>query len=179
MRLGEVKAVTAEGESDVDRVADATIAETSFDAFFFAHHDEMVRALAFAVGDVELGRDATSEGFCRALQRWNRVSRYDNPAGWVYRVGLNWATSRRRKLRRERGGDVPDRGESPPPSPDDGLIAALRTLSVDQRAVVVGRYYLDWSEAELADALDVPAGTVKSRLSRALDRLGELLEERS
>jgi len=43
--------------------------------------------------------------------------------------------------------------------------------------VVVGRYYLDFSEAQLADALDVAPGTVKSRLSRALTQLSNLMEE--
>ena len=49
--------------------------------------------------------------------------------------------------------------------------AALARLSTDHRAVVVGRFYLDWSEAQLADALEIPTGTAKSRLSRALEQL--------
>ena len=147
-----------------------------FDRFFVEHHPAMVRALTLTVGDVELGRDAAAEGFTRALQRWSKVSNFDNPAGWVYRVGLNWARSRRRKIMRE----VAARPHDEPftqTHPDQSLIAALRSLSVDHRAVIVGRYYLDWSESSLAAALDVAPGTVKSRLSRALDQLASLLEE--
>ena len=59
-----------------------------FDGFFVRHHAEMVRALSLTLGDVEFGRDAAAEGFARALQRWSTVSTYENPAGWVYRVGL-------------------------------------------------------------------------------------------
>lgn len=149
-------------------------AATSFEAFFDQHHAVLVRALAMALGDVELGRDAASEGFVRALQRWNRVSRYDNTAGWVYRVGLNWARSRRRKTVREVSAHPTERAFASP-EPDFELATALRSLSLDHRSVVVGRYYLDWSEADVAAALDIAPGTVKSRLSRALTRLNATL----
>ncbi|MEO1055969.1 MAG: sigma factor-like helix-turn-helix DNA-binding protein [Actinomycetota bacterium] len=104
------------------------------------------------------------------------MSRYDNPSGWVYRVGLNWATSRRRKTRREAFDRVPERPAPSVAPVDDELVRCLRGLSVDHRSVIVGRYYLDWSEAQLAEALGVAPGTVKSRLSRALEQLTTLLE---
>jgi RNA polymerase sigma-70 factor (ECF subfamily) len=56
-------------------------------------------------------------------------------------------------------------------------MVAIGCLSADHRDVVVGRYYLDWSEKQLAEALGVSSGTVKSRLHRALGRLGQLMEE--
>ncbi len=161
----------------VDR-AGATKANDSFEAFFAAQHERIARSLALAIGDEHLGRDAAAEGFTRALQRWRKVSRYDNPTGWVYRVGLNWARSRARKTRREA---APDAGGEPTdlraamPEFDPRLLPALKQLSDDHRAVIVGRFYLDMSEAELAEALDIRPGTVKSRLSRALARLSELL----
>jgi DNA-directed RNA polymerase specialized sigma24 family protein len=51
----------------------------------------------------------------------------------------------------------------------------LAGLSTDHRAVVVLRVWLDWSEAEVASALKIPRGTVKSRLARALEQLREVL----
>jgi RNA polymerase sigma-70 factor (ECF subfamily) len=148
-----------------------------FDGFFVRHHAEMVRALSLTLGDVEFGRDAAAEGFARALQRWSTVSTYENPAGWVYRVGLNWARSRRRRFRRERVGLIVD-GPAPSVTPRDAtLIAALGKLSIDHRTVVVGKFYLDWSEAQLASALDIAPGTEKSRLSRALTQLAALMED--
>ncbi len=148
-----------------------------FDEFFAARHSEMVRALTLALGDVEFGRDAAAEGFARALERWSTVSGYANPSGWVYRVGLNWARSGRRKFRRERTGMRLAELEAPEVIPhDDALVSALGRLSVEHRTVVIGRYYFDWSEAQLAEALDVSPGTVKSRLNRAVSKLASLME---
>ena len=149
-----------------------------FDEFFAGHHAEMVRALTLALGDVELGRDAAAEGFARALERWSSVSGYANSSGWVYRAGLNWARSGRRKWRRERiGMRLTDHAAPEVTAPDKQFVDALGHLSIEHRTVVVGRYYLDFSEAQLADALDIAPGTVKSRLNRALTQLSNLMEQ--
>ena len=147
-----------------------------FEVFYRRNHDGVCRALALTLNDVELAHDAAAEAMTRAYQRWNTVGKYQNPAGWVYRVGLNWARSRLRKLLR--------RPLSPPSNSEDialevvnRLDAALAQLPVGQRAVVVLRYYLDWSERQIAEALNIAPGTVKSRLSRAQDRLADLVED--
>jgi len=152
----------------------------SFDGFFLENHDSIVRSLSLSLGNDDLGRDAAAEGFARSLQRWGKVSRYENPAGWVYRVGLNWARSRRRKTRREVspsaavGTRAPlDRSAPPIGERDLRMVPAVQRLSPDHRDVVVAKYYLDWSEQQIADALDIRPGTVKSRLSRALERLAD------
>ena len=178
MRVCVVEAIIADDEQHGDASFEVA-PSSSFDEFFFAHHASIVRALALTLGDAELGRDAASEGFCRALQRWSRVRRYDNAAGWVYRVGLNWATSRRRKTRREQPGPVPERSEPPPPLSDDHLVDALATLSVDHRCVLIARFYLGWSEKEIAHALGIAPGTVKSRSARALAELAQRLRRSS
>jgi DNA-directed RNA polymerase specialized sigma24 family protein len=107
----------------------------------------------------------------RTYQHWKRVRRYGNPMGWSYRVGLNWGRSRRREQRRE----VPLAGPGPvvfdEPSIDRHLGDALTNLPIKQRAVVVLRYYLDWPVADIAGALGIPTGNVKSRLHRALASL--------
>jgi RNA polymerase sigma factor (sigma-70 family) len=148
----------------------------SFDDFFAETSGQMVRALGLALNDAHLGHDAAAEGFARALHDWNRVRRFANPTGWVYRVGLNWALSRRRRQRREVAADIFDEDlgaailvESEVVDPQ--ILTAIRGLSADHRAVVVGRYFFDWSEAQLALAMNIPPGTVKSRLSRALQLL--------
>jgi RNA polymerase sigma-70 factor (ECF subfamily) len=84
-------------------------------------------------------------------------------------------------VRREVGADaVPEAtgdGARPAPALDDDVAAALQQLGVEQRAVVVLRYVLDLTPGEIARALDLPRGTVNSRLRRGLDALRPLVEE--
>lgn len=149
----------------------------SFDDFYRLERGSLYRALALTLGDRDLAAEAVDEAMVRAYQRWGRLSSYDNPSGWVYRVGLNWAISRvRRASRRPR---VPSErvvhGE--PQLPDPELAAAVAALPPRYRAVVVLRFDMDWSLEQIATALNVPAGTVKSRLHRALSVLRENLED--
>lgn len=159
-----------------------------FESFFKARYEAMERALVVAVASVELGRDATAEGFTRAFERWSDVSGYGNPAGWVFRVGLNWARSHQRKRQREvRLVDgVADgvarhlEGADAAAVSDDRMVVleAVALLSDEHREVIVARWLLDLGEAEAAEALSIRVGTVKSRASRAMARLAELVEER-
>jgi RNA polymerase sigma-70 factor (ECF subfamily) len=131
---------------------------------------------------VHLAREATDEAMARAFVRWRQVATAENPGGWVFRVGLNWATSWRRKLRRERA--LPEAGHGlpvvHPPEPDgSAVLAALTRLGVQARAVVVCRVLFGLSTAETADVLQVAEGTVRSRLSRALTVLRRELSEES
>lgn len=143
-----------------------------FDAFYLEHRDQIGRALAFTVGDVTLGFEAADEAMARAYARWPAVAGYANPTGWVYRTGFNWATSfLRRRTRAARHNRFPIGEDVAPVAPDVDLAAALARLPAHHRAVVVLRYFCDWSVADTAEALGVPPGTVKSRLARALDQL--------
>jgi RNA polymerase sigma-70 factor (ECF subfamily) len=147
-----------------------------FDAFYRRHAQPLRRALCLALDDVDLGSEATDEAMARACARWDEIAGYANPPGWVYRVGLNWARSRQRHRRWRDRRPVPDR-PAPVVPHDHDLTVALGRLTVEQRAVVVCRYLLDWTEDDTAAALAIPTGTVKSRLSRALDRLARHLED--
>lgn len=150
----------------------------SFEEFYRAQADRVFRALAVTLGDADLARDATAEAMARAYTRWPRVSQVDNPGGWVYRVGLNWATSRWRRRRREQ--PLPDDLE-PATTPTDldavAALAALQQLNTASRAVVVCRVLLGLSTAQTAAVLDIAEGTVKSRLARALATLRTSLTE--
>lgn len=151
-------------------------ADASFEAFYRAEAAGLHRALSVALGDAQLAREATDEGLVRAYQHWRKIGRYDNPAGWVYRVSLNWARSRLRKTKREVITDDIT-VEVHAPGQDTELLAAVAHLPLEFRSVVVLRYLMQWSTAEVAEALGVPPGTVKSRLSRALDQLRTALED--
>lgn len=141
--------------------------EATFCAFYRSSRDSVARALAVTLGDADLAAEAVDEAMARAFQRWPHVVIMNNPAGWVYRVAFNWAVSGLRRHRALRSlavpTDVPGIGAISEPS----VAKALADLDVRQRAVVVCRFLLGWSEAETAAALGTPVGTVKSRLHRA------------
>ena len=152
------------------------VVTTDFDDFYRSRRDRVARALALTLGDAHLAAEAADEAMTRAYQRWNRVGTYDDPGAWVYRVGLNWATS---ALRRRNRAPKPlfeagpsDIGHISEPT----VMQALATLPVQQRAVVICRFYLGMNEAETATALHVRPGTVKSRLHRALAHLRTTLD---
>ena len=159
-------------------VAEAMVA-AGFDDFYVAHRDDMARALGLALRDAALGAEAADEAFARACQRWGTVSAYSNPQGWVYRVGLNWARSWLRRVRRERERrPLLAQQYAVEDQPRDlDLEQALESLNDAHRAVIVARFYLDWSVAETATALGIASGTVKSRLSRGLEQLRAVLED--
>lgn len=150
--------------------------EQEFTAFYEAWRSPIRRSLALVLGDVGLADEAVDEAMTRALTNWDKVRGYDRPEGWLYRVGLNWARGVFRKRRYELLSEIePSLQSVDDPLPDPDLIEAVGRLSLKLRSVVVARYYLDLSTAECAEALGVPEGTVKSRLSRALNRLGREL----
>jgi RNA polymerase sigma-70 factor (ECF subfamily) len=164
----------------VDTNRDSVTAEDDFDVFYQRWRSPIRRSLALALGDVGLADEAVDEAMTRAVARWDTVSGYDRPEGWLYRVGLNWARGVFRKRRYELLSDLEASSRVwDDPLPDPDLIEAVGRLSLKLRAVVVARYHLDFSTGEVAEALGIPEGTVKSRLSRALDQLGRELGEAS
>jgi RNA polymerase sigma factor (sigma-70 family) len=151
--------------------------DEAFTALWEREHDRLHRALSLTLGDRDLASEAVDEAFARAYARWSHVQRLDDPAGWIYRVAVNWATSwlRKRRLRPTRPIEELDRGVRDQVS-DAGLSTAVGRLPVGQRSVVVLRFYLDWPVDRIATSLGVPSGTVKSRLHRALGALREQAE---
>ena len=156
-------------------VSAETVVTPTFTAFYRGAYPDVARALIVTLGDRDLAKEAADEAMVRCYARWSTVRRYDNPAGWVYRVGLNWATSVRRRLSLRNRKPVAAPEPTTFSATDPDVERSLRELDLDLRAVVVCRLMLDWSVDETATALGIPAGTVKSRLSRALGRLEQKL----
>ncbi len=157
---------------------DATVANStaSFELFYRTNRSTVARALALTLRNTELASDAADEAMARAFERWDNVSTLENPVGWVYRVGLNWSRSLLRRATRPTPVWLTGDGTSTDAAATDPAVdRALGELSVDQRAVVVCRLLLGYSEAQTARALNIRPGTVKSRLSRATTRLQGLL----
>src|SRR3954447_7225340 len=132
-------------------------------------------------GDAE---DAAQEAFVKAHAALGRF-RPDAPfRPWLLRIVANEARNRRRSAGRRAGLALRAAEDRPSddaaPSPESAvlaqeqrasLVAAINGLRDEDREVIGARYLLDLSETETAEALGIPRGTVKSRLSRALGRL--------
>jgi RNA polymerase sigma factor (sigma-70 family) len=146
--------------------------QEGFAAFYGRSCTQVHAAVAVTVGDHHLAADAVDEAFVRAAERWGQVSQMDRPAGWVYRVAVNWATSWRRKWSRRPTLPIAalERGQV-----DDlasvTLAEELAGLPLAQRQMLVLRFVLGYSVAETAVALGVAEGTVKSGVHRARQRL--------
>jgi RNA polymerase sigma factor (sigma-70 family) len=164
----------------VDGIPKSVTADDDFAAFYEGWRLPVRRGLAMALGNVGLAEEAVDEAMTRALTHWEKLRGYDRPEGWVYRVGLNWARGVFRKRRYELLSELePSLQSSNDPLPDPDLIDAVGRLSLKLRSVVVARYYLDFSTTEVAEAMQIPEGTVKSRLSRALEKLARDLGDSS
>jgi len=147
------------------------------------HQDVAVRTahLIAPDGDAE---DACQEAFLKAHAALGRFRPGSPFRPWLLRIVANEARNRRRSAGR-RTGLVLRAAEDRPsndaaPSPESAvlahesriaLLAAINRLRDEDREVIGARYFLELSEGETADALGIPRGTVKSRLSRALSRL--------
>ncbi len=153
-------------------------AAAEFSEFAHGRWAGLVR-LGYAVcGDPALAEDLAQTALANAYAAWTRLRRADDPDAYLRRILLNAHRSGFRKRRvteyltaspPERGAIVPD----PSRAGDDraAIIAALAGLPRRQREVVVLRFWLDLSEAQVAATLGCSVGNVKSQASRALARL--------
>ncbi|WP_054569172.1 SigE family RNA polymerase sigma factor [Frankia sp. R43] len=162
-------------------------ARHEFQIFFENHHRELSRFAYLLTGDRDVADDLTADALTAAWSRWDRVSAADSPIAYVRRILANLATSRLRRMIRERRGLAvlgmmgdhagQAREHADLPAAVD-LRAALMALPARKRACVVLRYAFDLSEAETARILGVSVGTVKSQTSKAVTELERLLGAR-
>jgi RNA polymerase sigma-70 factor, ECF subfamily len=140
------------------------------------------RAAYLVVHDAAAAEDIAQEAFLAAVRAIDRFDRRRPFGPWMHRIVVNRAidVTRARSLRREVDASAAETAEAPPDPPSaplsDELVAALGDLTPEHRAVVVLRYLFDYTPGEIAQALDMPRGTVNSRLRRALDHLGEVID---
>ena len=151
------------------------------DELFRRHWPAAHRAAWLVVHDAAAAEDIAQEAFLSALRALDRFDRRRPLGPWLHRIVVNRAIdwSRARALRPETAADaLPEprragrRGEL-----GDDVVAALADLGPEHRAVVVLRHLLGYTPGEIAAMLDLPRGTVNSRLRRALDALALALEE--
>lgn len=154
-----------------------TTDDDEFTQYVGARWPTLVRTAILLGCSPHEAEDVTQAALVKCLASWDKVRRAGDRDAYVYRVLVNTHTdSRRRRWWSERPSAVlPERAD-----PDDAtsrievadaVTRALDALTPPARAVVVLRYYAHLGEQQTAAVLGVPAGTVKSRLSRALDQL--------
>lgn len=150
-----------------------------FTRFYEGEVPRLTRSVTLVTGDAALAEDVVAEAFARAWSRWPQVRATNRPGAWVMRVALNLANDRwrRRKVERRKERMIARAEESwdPAPQVDQRLWQAVRDLPVHERTLVALRYIADLSQAEIAEALGVPTGTVASGLNRARHKLGVAL----
>lgn len=147
------------------------------EALFEAHWPRAHRAAYLVVHDAALAEDIAQEAFLAAIRNLDRFDRRRRFGPWLHRIVVNRAidAARARGLRRETELTEETAGADAHDPPDRALLEALGRLPPDQRAVVVLRHLLGYTPGEIARTLDLPRGTVNSRLRRGLDRMrGEL-----
>jgi RNA polymerase sigma-70 factor (ECF subfamily) len=192
------------GQPSESRLLSAALAgdTASFEKLVSPYLDGAFRAAFLITGSAADAQDAAQEGLVKA---WLALDRFRAGAPfrpWLIRIVINEAHNRRRATGRQSGlalrlAAIADRDTagsaacvSGPTAAAPGaeavalaseqrarLLAAVAGLREDDQLVIAARYFLGLSEAETATALSLPAGTVKSRLSRALTRLRDVLGE--
>jgi RNA polymerase sigma-70 factor (sigma-E family) len=162
-----------------------------FVQFVEARQRALQRTAWLLTGDWALAEDLVQTALARSWLRWERIRRRDDPEVYVRRAMVNtWATWNRRRWRGERpSGAVPD-SRAPGDVATEVAVRmavqeALGSLTDRQRAVLVLRVFDDLSEAQVAQVLGCPIGTVKSTMARAVARLrddsriAELMERKA
>ena len=151
------------------------------DELFRRHWPAVHRAAWLVVHDAAAAEDIAQEAFLSALRALDRFDRRRPLGPWLHRIVVNRAIdwSRARALRPEAAADALPEAAASESTPDvgDDIVAALADLGPEHRAVVVLRHLLGYTPGEIAAMLDLPRGTVNSRLRRALDALALALEE--
>ena len=170
-------------------VSRAAAGDTSAYELLVRQHESLCLRTAYAITrDPEEAKDATQDAFLKAFHNLSRFRPGAPFKPWIQQIAANEA--RNRRVAAGRRAALADRAAATiaaesvlaytDSSPEltalsaerrDALIAALNSMRTEDRLAIASRYFLDLSEAEMAERLGWPRGTVKSRLSRALGRL--------
>lgn len=145
---------------------------------FRRHWRDAWRAAFAITGRRSLADDVAADGFERAFAALGRFDERRPFGPWLHRIVANRALDVLRAERRLADEELPDLPDLTPvhAAGDRSLLAAVVELSPERRVAVVLRYGVGMKPAEIAEALDLPVGTVNSRLARALEQLRESLE---
>ena len=160
---------------------------TAWEPLVLAHQQAVFRLSYLLLGDPDDAEDIAQETFLRA---WKYLKRFDvtRPLRpWLLSIASNLASNRRRSagryfaaltraFRDEPTSATTEENSSQHMQAND-LWKAVQTMNLSDQQVVYLRYFLDLSVAETAEVLQVAEGTVKSRLSRALEKLRHIIQQ--
>ena len=163
---------------------------TAYEELVRAHQAIAFRTAYLLAGNEADAQEAAQDGFLKAYRALGRFRAGAPFRPWLLKIVANEARNRRRSAGRRQALALRAVADAAPgdaaPSPEAALVsaeqrrellAAVDRLGDDHRLVLSCRFFLDLSEEETAAALGVRRGTVKSRLSRALERLRAELQE--
>lgn len=159
----------------------------AWEPLMLAHQEPVFRLAYLFLGDPDEADDLAQETFLRA---WRQLKRFDSARPlrpWLLSIAANLARNRHRSAGRylaaltrvfhsEPQIDSSAEEKTVLDLDSDQLWKAVRRLRADDQQVIYLRFFLDLSTGEAAQALDVAEGTIKSRLSRALTRLREVIQ---
>ena len=158
-------------------------------ALMHQHQEPIFRYAYLLIGDADEAEDIAQETFIRAYRALGRFDLQRPMRPWLLRIAANLASNRRRSLGRyfgalqrafqqERPAQKDVEEQSRQSSRAREVWEAIRQLKASDARVIYLRYFLELSVEEAAQAMDVPEGTVKSRLHRASERLRQVIEQR-
>jgi RNA polymerase sigma-70 factor (ECF subfamily) len=158
--------------------------ELDLEELYRAHWGRAYRAAYLVVHDAAAAEDIAQEAFLAAIRALDRFDRRRPFGPWLHRIVVNRAIdwARGRSLRGEVGDESLAAVAAPSKQSNDDferILAAMRELSPEHRAVIVLRHLLEYTPGQIAGVLDLPRGTVNSRLRRGLDELARRLGEDS
>jgi RNA polymerase sigma-70 factor (ECF subfamily) len=154
----------------------------AIEALVRRHWESAHRAAFLIVHDAQAAEDIAQEAMLAAVRSIDAFDRRRPLRPWLHRIvvnrSLDWlrARARRPEVSVESAGPPPAAPAESSGALSDDMMRALAALDPDERAVIVLRHLLGYRSPELAQMLGLPAGTVRTRLARALNRLRDLLE---
>lgn len=159
-------------------------ADTALRVLYAAHWGQLVRLATLLLGSTSAAEEVVQEAFVAVYRRWHRLEDPHAAGAYLRTSVVNGC----RSAHRHRQVEVRHRQPAAPPSagPDEhalqreddaAVMSALRRLPARQQEVLVLRYYLDASEAEIADLAGISRGSVKTHAHRGLAALGAALAD--
>ena len=152
---------------------------SDLEALFKLHWPRAFRAAYLVCHDAAAAEDIAQESFLAAVRALDRFDRRRPFGPWLHRIVVNraidWGRARAARSEVELH-ETAAAAETAPVGNPRTLASALASLSPEHRAVIVLRHLLEYTPGEIADLLELPRGTVNSRLRRGLDELQEAVE---